>query len=99
MASKVLSKQRAEFVLGDKAYDSDAFVEEIESIGAVAVIPPKKNRLKPREYDKEIYKERNKIERLFNKMKQYRRFATRYEKLAVNFLGILYFIGIIIWLK
>ena len=95
----MLKGQNAEFVLADKGYDAGYFIKEIKSIGAEAVIPPKKNRLEPREYDKEIYKERNHVERLFQKMKEYRRFATRYEKLAVNFLGVAYFIGIMIWLN
>jgi transposase len=98
-ACEVLSGQSAEFVLADRGYAAGYFVEEIEKIGAIAVIPPKKNRLILREYDEILYKERNQVERLFAKMKHYRRFATRYEKLAVNFLGFVYFIGIRLWLK
>ena len=68
-----------EYVIGDKAYDSDAFIAEITSQDAIAVIPPRKGRTGlPREYDKELYK-RNLIERFFGWLKQYRRVATRYE--------------------
>lgn len=74
-------------VIADKGYDGDAFVAAIEAGGAVAVIPPKKNRIFKREYDKHIYKERNLAERFINRIKQYRRVATRYEKTARNFMG------------
>ena len=55
--------------------------------GKEAVIPPRSNRLKPAGYDKEKYKGRNKVERLFNRLKGYRGVATRYDKLAAMFLG------------
>lgn len=64
-------------VLADKGYDAEYVRKEIESIGAQAVIPPKSNRKIQRFYDKELYKERNIIERMFNKMKHFRRIATR----------------------
>jgi transposase len=66
--------------------------------GIEAVIPPRRNRLKQRDYDRQIYKHRNLVERMFNRLKQYRRVATRYEKLARNFLSMLslacWFIGV-----
>lgn len=77
----------AELVMGDKGYDSDSLVEKIEGQGAIALIPPRKNRKTPRSYDKHIYKERNVVERFINKIKQCRRVATRYEKKAANYLG------------
>lgn len=67
-------------MLADKGYDSDAIVEHVEAMGAKAVIPPKRNRKQKREYDKGLYKQRNRIERCFSKLKCFRRFATRYEK-------------------
>ena len=76
------------YVIADKAYDSDAFIAEITSREAIAVIPPRKNRTEPRTYDKELYKRRNLIERFFGGLKQYRRVATRYDKLSVRYLGI-----------
>lgn len=73
---------KAGFVLADKGYGSDAFVDAIKSNNAVPVIPPKKNRAVAREYDKFLYKERNLVERLFQKLKHFRRIATRYERLT-----------------
>lgn len=82
----------------DKGYDSDAFLLEIKKSGAEPVIPPKRNRVDQRNYDKEIYKERNLVERLFQKFKNFRRVATRYERLARNYMGMLQIATIMIWL-
>lgn len=79
-AIALLGTHKAEAVLADKGYDADAIVEHIEAMGAKAVIPPKHNRKAPREYDQILYKQRNRIERCFSKLKHFRRFATRYEK-------------------
>ena len=79
-AIALLGQHKAEAVLADKGYDTDAIVEHIEASGAKAVIPPKRNRKLQREYDKDLYKQRNRIERGFSKLKCFRRFATRYEK-------------------
>lgn len=74
-------------VVADKGYDADGVLALVAAQGAVAVIPPKSNRIVQRAYDRELYRERNQIERFFNRMKQYRRVATRYEKTARNYLG------------
>ena len=63
------------------------------------MIPPKSNRVNPRDYDAIVYKERNKVERGINTFKQFRRVATRYEKTARNYLGVVLFVAITIWLK
>ena len=76
----MLAGQQAEAVIADRGYDADVLVAQSESIGAQAVIPPKRNRKLPRAYDRELYKQRNRIERCFNKLKHFRRFATRYCK-------------------
>ena len=89
----------ARYILGDKGYDSDDFIEAIVTMGAIPVIPPRKNRKGPRAYDKAIYKERNLVERLFQKLKQYRRIATRYERLARNFKSMLSLVATVIWLN
>jgi transposase len=65
-------------VIADKGYDSAEIVAKVEGLGAVAVIPPRRHRLQPRPYDRELYKQRNHIERCFNKLKHFRRFSTRY---------------------
>lgn len=91
--------QAEEAVLADKGYDSDALVETIVQTGAACVIPPTKNRKVQRAYDTHLYKERNQVERLFNKLKNFRRVATRYDKLDVAFLGFIYLAAIFLWLK
>ncbi|MFV1944083.1 transposase, partial [Pseudomonas luteola] len=87
-----------EAVLADKGYDSDAFVEVIQRRGAVAIIPSKKNRLNPRSLDRHLYKARNLVERFFQKLKQFRRIATRYERLARNYQSMLCLVSTVIWL-
>lgn len=98
-AETLLGDHRPEAVLGDKGYDSDAFAQAVADRGAEVVIPPRSNRVAPREYDEVVYKERNKVERCINRLKQFRRVATRYEKTARNFLGMLYFAAISLWLQ
>jgi transposase len=85
-------------VIADKGYDDNEFVAAIEARGATAVIPPRKNRVFKREYDKHLYKERNLAERFINRIKQYRRVATRYEKTARNFLGFVHVAAIMVLL-
>jgi putative transposase len=63
------------------------------------VIPPKRNRKVQRSYDVDLYKERNLIERFFNKLKQFRLVATRYDKLLANFMGFVKLAAIAIWLR
>ena len=75
-------------VLGDRAFDTDEIIEYIASKMATAVIPPKKNRIIQREYDEELYKNRNQIERFFNRLKNFRRIATRYDKLVSSFMAL-----------
>ena len=95
----MIEDMKADAVLADKGYDADYVIEAVEKLGAIAVIPPKSNRKTVREYDKELYKERNLIERLFNKLKQFRRIATRYDKTALSFMSFLNVVAIYLWLK
>jgi putative transposase len=74
-------------VIADRAYDAEHFHDTILDAGAVPVIPPRPNRRRPHTYDRDLYKERNLIERFFNKLKHFRRVATRYDKLLANFMG------------
>ena len=71
-------------VIADKGYDSDALVAEIEAAGARAVIPPRCNRTTKRRWSKRLYRDRHLIENLFARLKQFRRLATRYDKLAAR---------------
>ena len=83
----LISGIKAEHVIADKGYDSSELVGAIEAGGAKAVIPPRSNRKKPRDYDKHAYKDRNLVERFLNKVKNCRRIATRYEKTSRNYLA------------
>lgn len=83
----LIEGEKTEAVIADKAYDSNEFLALITQMGAEAVIPPKSNRVDQREYDENLYADRNKVERFYNKAKNYRRLATRYEKTARNFLA------------
>jgi transposase len=89
----------AEYTLADKAYDSDALVDTLETAGSIAVIPPRRNRKVQRYFDRHIYRERHQIECLFNKLKQFRRIATRYDKTATSFLGFVHLAAALIWLR
>ena len=98
-ASDLLSDFSNCNVLADKGYDSAALVSNLESRSNTAVIPPRSNRKNPREYDHHLYKERHLVECFFNKIKQFRRIATRYEKLEVSYLAMVILAASIIWLK
>ena len=77
-------------LIADKGYDTNAILEHVHKKNALAVIPPKKNRTVQRDYDKQLYKERNHVERFFNLLKQCRGIATRYEKTAESFLAMVH---------
>ena len=74
-------------VIADKAYDADAFVDDLNARAITPVIPSKSNRKTPRPCDFALYCERNLIERFFNALKHFRAIATRYDKLAKIFLA------------
>ena len=86
-------------VIADKGYDADRFREAIRDKGAEAVIPPRSNRKAPCDYDKAFYRERNLAEWFFNKLKQFRRVATRYDKLLPNYKGFVQLAAIAILLR
>ncbi len=98
-AEALIEGFEAGYVLADKGYDSDQFVSAIEKNHAVPVIPSKKNRKVPRDFDKVLYKERNAVERFFQKLKNFRRIATRYERLARNYQAMLSLVSTVIWLN
>jgi len=86
-AEPLIENADPEALIGDKAYDADPFVETLTQRGITPVIPPKANRNIKRECDFALYCERNLIERFFNRLKHFRAIATRYDKLARNFLA------------
>jgi transposase len=95
----LLKDQEYEALLADKGYDTDEIVSHVTEASARCVIPPKKNRKCQREYDKELYKERHKIECLFGFLKHYRRLFSRFEKIASRFQAFLHFAAALQWLK
>lgn len=97
-ALPLLKDEKPDYVLADKGYDSDEIVTYIRGINAIPVIPPRSNRLVQRSYDKIIYKERNLIERLFNRLKQFRKIATRFDKIQINFEAFIYLACSYLWL-
>ena len=86
-------------VLADTAYDSDETRAYCAQQGIEAVIPNRPNRLEPAALDAEMYRDRNKIERFFGRLKQYRRLATRYEKTVVSFLALWHIGAMLDWLR
>ena len=98
-ALALLEGLKADAVLADKGYDADYILQAVGDMDAIAVIPPKSNRIVQREYDEELYKERNHVERMFNKLKHFRRIATRYDKTALSFMAFLNIAAIYLWLK
>ena len=81
--------ERGAIVIADKGYDADHIRACIRSQGAVPNIPNKTNRRKRFRWKKAIYRERNHVERFFNKLKQFRRIATRYDKLGATFFAFI----------
>lgn len=98
MAPVLLEGCQARHVLGDKGYDSSRVVGQIEGQGAVAVIPSQSDRHVQRDYDRERYKQRNVVERFFNRIKHYRRVATRYDKTARNYFAAVTIVSVLLWL-
>jgi transposase len=86
-------------LLADRGYDADWIRELARQQGAWANIPPKRNRKDPICFSPYLYRARNLIERFFNKIKQCRRVATRYDKLAANYLAFVKLASIRIWLR
>ncbi len=90
-ADQLLPNIVADTVLADKGYDADErVIERLQAQGKTALIPPKRNRNNPRDYDRDLYQARHLIEIFLAFLKQYRASATRYDKRAANFLGAIY---------
>ena len=95
----LLEGKKYEALLADKGYDTDEIVTAVSQGDALCVILPKKNRKVQRAYDRELYKERHKIECLFGFLKHYRRIFSRFEKIAARFQAFLHFAAALQWLK
>ena len=97
-AEPLLENTNPGAVIADKAYDADALIDKLIEQGATPVIPPKANRKHQRKCDFVLYCERNLIERFFNKIKHFRGIATRYDKLARNYLAAVQLVAAVILL-
>ena len=89
MATDALLAKRGTILIADKAYDADRLRDLLKARGAIANIPNMIRRKRRFRWKKAIYRQRNLIERFFNKLKQFRRIATRYDKLGLNFQAFL----------
>jgi putative transposase len=98
-APDLLEGQEADAVLADKAYDSNDLRQRIADMKAEAVIPSKRNRKIAIPHDAEVYRHRNRIERCFNRLKHFRRFATRYDRRAIHFAGFVHLAAAMMWLR
>lgn len=86
-------------LIADGSYDSDDFIDRIQAQQAVPVIPSRANRRSPRDLDQHLYRERHLVECFINKIKQYRRIFSRFDKLDSRYLGFLAFVAALIWLR
>ncbi len=98
-APALLEGQTGDAVLADKAYDSNALRATIAELGAEAVIPSNRTRKIIIPHDALAYKQRNRVERCFNRLKHFRRFATRYERRTAHFFGFVCLAAAMLWLR
>ena len=99
LVAKLLDGLQAQALLADKAYDSDTIVQAAEKAAMQVSIPCRVNRKKNRRVlDRHRYEVRHLVENLFQRMKVFRRIATRFDKLDIRFLGFVYIAGIMKWL-
>jgi transposase len=97
-APALIEAARGENFIADKGYDSNAVITAVRAKNMKPVIPPRECRKARRHFDQHVYKERHLVEFFFNRLKQYRRVATRYEKTARNFLGFALLASSLVWL-
>ena len=94
-----LPLRKPKALLADKGYDGDRFRENLLLRGILPIIPPRSNRKTPVHPDYRRYKDRNRVERMFGKLKQQRRIATRYDKTVLSFESFLNLAAARLWLK
>jgi transposase len=95
----LLQGQAPVAVLADRAYDANSLRTRLQQIGAEAVIPSTRSRRDPIPHDPVLYKLRNRIERCFNKLKHFRRFATRYDRLVIHYAAFVHIAAAMIWMR
>jgi transposase len=98
-AEAMLEGIEGDAVIADKAYDSNTIRDTVKAAGMKAVIPSNGSRKRAIGHDKVLYRERNRIERCFNKLKHFRRLATRYDRRAIHFLAFLCLAGSMLWMR
>jgi transposase len=98
-AEALIDNADPDALIGDKAFDADSFLKILVQRGITPVIPPKTNRTIQRDCDFVLYRERNLVERFFNKVKHFRAIATRYDKLARNYFAAVQLVSAIILLN
>ena len=98
VAERLINRvEAAERLLADKAYDSAELREELDQRGTKPVIPNRSNRKQPYSFSKRLYKLRWRIESAFNRLKDFRRIATRYDRLARNYLASVCLAAALVW--
>ena len=98
IAERLINRvEAAERLLADKAYDSEELRDELDQRGTKPVIPNRSNRKRPFPFSKRLYKLRWRIESAFNRLKDFRRIATRYDKLARNYLASVCLAAALVW--
>ena len=95
----LLEGHRPAAVLADRAYDANILRRHLDQIGAKAVIPSTRSRKAPIPHDPSLYKLRNRVERCFNRLKQFRRFATRFDRLASHYLAFIHIAASMLWMR
>jgi len=97
-AQQLIQGRRCTYLIGDRGYDADPLRLYLLSNNIIPVIPYRSNRKCKMVYDKEMYKKRNIVERFFSKIKQHRRLATRYEKIASMYAAMVTISCILLWI-
>lgn len=98
-APQLIARCKPRCLLADRAYDSDAIRAQLQALQCEAVIPPRKNRVQAPSWDRQRYKLRYTVECAFNRLKQARRFATRYEKTLRNYMAVVAVSCAVLWLR
>ena len=95
----IASLDRTHHLVADRGYDAQYILEAAKSRGALAHIPTQRDRKVQRTVDRSLYRRRNLVERFFNKLKHFRRVATRFDKLARNFLAAVALVSVRLWTR
>lgn len=98
-AIELIEARWADAYIMDRAYDAMSIRNRIEDLGALAVVPSKSNRREPIPHDKHLYRERHAVENFFQRLKAFRKIATRYAKTEVMFRGAILLVAIVDWLR